>query len=240
MDQATEAILEVQDLCVSYGAVLAVDGVSLRVPRGKTVCLIGANGAGKSSTLRAISGLEPFKGNIQFKNASIAGQAVHQLVRYGMVHCAEGRGVLADLSVEENLDLGAYIRHDPAAIRRDRNHMFKLFPRLAERLKQKAGTLSGGEQQMLAIGRALMARPDLLLLDEPSLGLAPQVMELILETVQLVCAEGVSVLLVEQNAAAALEISHYAYVLETGRLVLEGPAEQVAKDERVRMAYLGG
>jgi branched-chain amino acid transport system ATP-binding protein len=235
-----DKILELKSVDVSYGAIRAVEGLSLCVPRGKTVCLIGANGAGKSSTLRAISGLEPYKGSILFKGAPTAGVPVHQLVRRGMVHCPEGRGVLAGLSVGENLDLGAYTRDDSAGIRRDRDHVFDLFPRLAERVKQKAETLSGGEQQMLALGRALMASPDLLLLDEPSLGLAPQVTELILETVQRVCSEGMSVLLVEQNAAAALEISHYAYVLETGRLALEGPSDQVARDERVRLAYLGG
>jgi len=233
-------LLRLTDVEVSYGAVRAVDRLSLRVPRGRTVCLIGANGAGKSSTLRAVSGLEPFGGDITFKGLPCAGVPVHELVKRGLVHCPEGRGVLAGLSVKENLDLGSYARSDRAGIGRDWDHVLGLFPRLGERLKQKAGTLSGGEQQMLALGRALMARPDLLLLDEPSLGLAPQVAELILETVQRVCAEGVSVLLVEQNANAALGISHYAYVLETGRLVLEGPAESVARDERVRTAYLGG
>ncbi|HTB21992.1 MAG TPA: ABC transporter ATP-binding protein [bacterium] len=234
-----ENILELKAVEVAYGAIKAVQGLTLCVPRGKIVCLIGANGAGKSSTLRAISGLEPFKGSILFKSAPTAGLPVHHLVRRGLVHCPEGRGVLAGLSVEENLDLGAYTRGDPAGVRSDRDHVFGLFPRLAERVKQKAETLSGGEQQMLALGRALMARPELLLLDEPSLGLAPQVTELILETVSRICSEGVSVLLVEQNAAAALEIGHYAYVLETGRLALEGPAAEVARDERVRMAYLG-
>jgi branched-chain amino acid transport system ATP-binding protein len=219
--------------------VRAVNGLNLAVPRGRIVCLIGANGAGKSSTLRAVSGLEPFRGSVLYKGIPTAGEPVHELVRRGLVHCPEGRGVLAGLSVEENLDLGSYARADRTAVRGDLGHVLGLFPRLGERLKQKAGTLSGGEQQMLALGRALMARPELLLLDEPSLGLAPQVAELILETVQKVCAEGVSVLLVEQNAAAALEISHYAYVLETGRLVLEGPAGEVARDERVRKAYLG-
>jgi branched-chain amino acid transport system ATP-binding protein len=235
----TGNILELKSVDVSYGAVRAVEGLNLSVPRGKTVCLIGANGAGKSSTLRAISRLEPYKGSILFKGGSIAGLATHQLVRQGLVHCPEGRGVLADLTVQENLDLGSYTRRDSAAISRDWDYVLGLFPRLRERLKQKAGTLSGGEQQMLALGRSLMARPELLLLDEPSLGLAPQVVELILETVQKICAEGVSVLLVEQNANAALQVSHWAYVLESGRLALEGPAEAVARDERVRSAYLG-
>ncbi|MGH7441112.1 MAG: ABC transporter ATP-binding protein [bacterium] len=234
-----EILLELRNLGVRYGAVKAVDSLSLKVPRGKIVCLLGANGAGKSSTLRAISGLQSFEGDILFRGISIRGLPAHLLVQKGMVHCPEGRGVLGDLSVGENLDLGAYTRRDAEGVTKDRDHVLKLFPRLAERLNQKAGTLSGGEQQMLALGRSLMARPQLLLLDEPSLGLAPQVAELILETVQQVCADGVSVLLVEQNAAAALDISHHAYVLENGRLALEGTASQVAGDERVRKAYLG-
>jgi branched-chain amino acid transport system ATP-binding protein len=234
-----EPILQVDSLSVSYGAISAVSQLSLSVPRGQTVCLIGANGAGKTSTLKALSGLIPHGGGVRFKGMSLQGLASHQRVREGLVQCPEGRGVLASLTVAENLDLGAYTRADHAAVRQDLDHVLSLFPRLSERLKQKAGTLSGGEQQMLAMGRALMAKPDLLLLDEPSLGLAPQVVELILDTVHKVCCEGVSVLLVEQNASAALEISHYAYVLETGRLVLEGPAAQVAADERVKKAYLG-
>ena len=236
----SDAILQIESLTLAYGAIEALKGFSLRVPHGQTVCLIGANGAGKTSTLGAVSGLLPYRGVIRFKGRDIAGVPAHALVREGLVHCPEGRGVLASLTVDENLDLGAYTRSDSDGVRRDRDAVLGLFPRLAERLKQKAGTLSGGEQQMLAMGRALMAKPDLLLLDEPSLGLAPQVVELILETVQKVCAQGVSVLLVEQNASAALEISHYAYVLENGRLALEGPAADVAKDERVRAAYLGG
>ena len=235
-----EPILAVKKLCVDYGAVRAVDGLSLSVPRGKTVCLIGANGAGKTSTLKAISALLPHGGSVHFQGADLAGVPPHQLVQRGLVQCPEGRGVLAGLTVAENLDLGAYTRRDKAGVSADLDHVLGVFPRLKERLKQKAGTLSGGEQQMLAMGRALMAKPRLLLLDEPSLGLAPQVAELILDTVERICAEGVSVLLVEQNANAALAISHYAYVLETGRLVLEGPAAQVATDERVKKAYLGG
>jgi branched-chain amino acid transport system ATP-binding protein len=235
-----EPILQVDSLSVSYGAINAVSGLSLSVPRGQTVCLIGANGAGKTSALKALSGLVPYSGGVRFKGTGLQGLPAHQRVREGLVQCPEGRGVLAGLTVAENLDLGAYTRSDHAAIKQDLDHVLSLFPRLAERLKQKAGTLSGGEQQMLAMGRALMAKPDLLLLDEPSLGLAPQVVELILDTVHKVCCEGVSVLLVEQNASAALEISHYAYVLETGKLVLEGPAKDVAADERVRKAYLGG
>jgi branched-chain amino acid transport system ATP-binding protein len=236
----SEPILQVRDLSVHYGAIRAVDGLTLEVPRGQTVCLIGANGAGKTSTLKALSGLLPHSGSVRFKGLEISQVPPHKRVAEGLVQCPEGRGVLPSLSVAENLDLGAYTRSDRAAIKQDLDHVLSLFPRLAERLKQKAGTLSGGEQQMLAMGRALMAKPELLLLDEPSLGLAPQVVELILDTVQAICREGVSVLLVEQNASAALEISHYAYVLETGSLALEGPAAEVAKDERVKKAYLGG
>jgi branched-chain amino acid transport system ATP-binding protein len=236
----SDALLEVENLSVAYGAIRAVDGLTLSVPRGKTVCLIGANGAGKTSTLKALSGLLPHGGTVRFKGEDLTGVPAHQRVRLGLVQCPEGRGVLAGMTVAENLDLGAYTRDDAGAVARDLEHVLSLFPRLRERLRQKAGTLSGGEQQMLAMGRALMAKPELLLLDEPSLGLAPQVVELILDTVQAICREGVSVLLVEQNARAALEISHHAYVLETGRLVLEGPAESVAADERVQKAYLGG
>lgn len=235
-----EPLLAVENLSVDYGAVRAVDGLSLAVPRGKTVCLIGANGAGKTSTLKAISALLPYHGSVRFLGADLGGVPPHQLVQRGLVQCPEGRGVLSGLTVSENLDLGAYTRRDKAGVAADLDHVLGVFPRLKERLKQKAGTLSGGEQQMLAMGRALMAKPRLLLLDEPSLGLAPQVVELILDTVQRICAEGVSVLLVEQNANAALAISHYAYVLETGRLVLEGPAAEVAADARVKKAYLGG
>jgi branched-chain amino acid transport system ATP-binding protein len=236
----SDPILQVQGLGVRYGAIEAVRSLDLSVPRGRIVCLIGANGAGKTSTLGALSGLLPCEGTVLFQGQSLKGVPTHQRVHHGLVHCPEGRGVLAGLTVSENLDLGAYTRRDKAGVVKDLAHVLSLFPRLEERLKQKAGTLSGGEQQMLAIGRALMARPQLLLLDEPSLGLAPQVAELILETVERICAEGVSVLLVEQNASAALAISHQAYVLETGRLVLEGPAADVAKDERVKKAYLGG
>ena len=236
----SEAILQVRGLSVSHGAIQALRGLDLEVPRGHTVCLIGANGAGKTSTLAALSGLVPHTGQVLFQGQDLRGVPTHQRVQRGLMHCPEGRGVLAGLTVAENLDLGAYTRRDKAAVARDLDHVLGLFPRLGERLKQKAGTLSGGEQQMLAIGRALMARPQLLLLDEPSLGLAPQVVELILDTVQRICAEGVSVLLVEQNASAALGISQHAYVLEGGHLVLEGPAAQVAGDERVKKAYLGG
>ena len=233
-------LLNVEGLSVDYGAVQAVQGVSFNVPLGQTVCLVGANGAGKTSILKALSGLVPCQGALTLKGVALQGVPAHVRVKQGLIHCPEGRGVFPEISVRENLELGAYTRRDPVNVTKDFDYVLGLFPRLAERLKQKAGTLSGGEQQMLAMGRALMARPELLMLDEPSLGLAPQVVEMILETVQAICKQGVSVLLVEQNASLALEISHYAYVLETGKIVLEGSAGSVSKDERVKKAYLGG
>lgn len=233
-------ILEIKDLRVFYDSVQALRGVSLSVPKGSIVCLIGANGAGKSTVLRSISGVKrPTSGEILFNGQSITALAPHSLVKMGIVQCPEGRGVFPNLTVEENLDLGAYIRHDHAEIQKDLEHVYSLFPRLKERHKQAAGTLSGGEQQMLAIGRALMARPQLLLLDEPSLGLAPQVIELIFETIEKINREGTTVLLVEQNAQLALESSHTAYVLETGEIILEGEASQVLENPKVKQAYLG-
>ena len=234
-------MLTIKDLQVSYGAVQALRGVSLDVPLGRIVTLIGANGAGKSTVLRAVSQLvKPVAGSIAFEGSSLLGVPAHKIVGLGLVHCPEGRGIFPELSVEENLDLGAYVRSDSPGIETDRTYAYELFPRLLERRKQAAGTLSGGEQQMLAIARALMARPKLLLLDEPSLGLAPQIVEMIFEVIQKVNREGASVLLVEQNANLALEIAHYAYVLETGSIVIEGEASSVAKDPRVVQAYLGG
>ncbi len=236
----SENILEIKNLSVYYDAVQALRGVSLQVPRGSIICLIGANGAGKSTVLRAISGLKrPASGEILFRSKSIAAIEPHELVRLGIVQSPEGRGVFPNLSIEENLDLGAYVRHDYAEIKKDLERVYALFPRLQERTKQLAGTLSGGEQQMLAIGRALMARPELLLLDEPSLGLAPQVIELIFETIEKINLEGTTILLVEQNAQLALETSSYAYVLETGSILLEGEASKVLNDPRVKEAYLG-
>ena len=236
----TKALLEIKNLSVYYEAIQALRGVSLTVPKGSVVCLIGANGAGKSTVLRAISGIKrPTRGEIFFNGQSIATLAPHVLVKMGIVQCPEGRGVFPNLTVEENLDLGAYVRHDHAEIQKDLEHVYSLFPRLKERHKQAAGTLSGGEQQMLAIGRALMARPQLLLLDEPSLGLAPQVIELIFETIEKINQEGTTVLLVEQNAQLALESSHTAYVLETGSIILEGEASKVLNDPKVKQAYLG-
>ena len=236
----TPSLLEIKNLNVFYDAIQALKGISLSVPKGSIVCLIGANGAGKTTVLRAISGIKkPAQGEILFDGKDIAGQAPHALVGLGIVQCPEGRGVFPNLTVEENLDLGAYVRHDKLEIRRDLDRVYSLFPRLKERQKQMAGTLSGGEQQMLAIGRALMARPQLLLLDEPSLGLAPQVIELIFETVQQINRDGTTILLVEQNAQMALEASHYAYVLETGTLILEGEAAQLLENPKVQQAYLG-
>jgi branched-chain amino acid transport system ATP-binding protein len=233
-------ILEVKNLNVFYDAIQALKDVSLTVEKGTIACLIGANGAGKSTVLRAVSGLKrPASGEILFKGQCISSLAPHLLVQKGIVQCPEGRGVFPNLTVEENLDLGAFIRKDHDQIRKDLDHVYSIFPRLKERRKQTAGTLSGGEQQMLAIGRALMARPQLLLLDEPSLGMAPQVTELIFETIRTINREGATILLVEQNAQLALEISHDAYVLETGNLILQGKADQVLKDPKIKQAYLG-
>ncbi|HTA77373.1 MAG TPA: ABC transporter ATP-binding protein [bacterium] len=236
----TSPLLDINDLSVSYDSVQALRGVSLQVPKGSVVCLIGANGAGKSTVLRAISGLKkPGSGQILFKGQSISSLRPEEVVRLGVVQSPEGRGIFPNLTIAENLDLGAYVRQDQGEIKRDLEKVYALFPRLKERVKQLAGTLSGGEQQMLAMGRALMARPELLLLDEPSLGLAPQVIELIFETVAKINREGTTILLVEQNAQLALEASHYAYVLETGSTILEGEASKVLNDPRVKEAYLG-
>jgi branched-chain amino acid transport system ATP-binding protein len=234
-------MLEIKDLSVSYGAVRALRGLSMQVPVGKIVTLLGANGAGKSTVLRAVSGLiKPASGEIHFEGSSLIGVSVHRIVGLGLVHCPEGRGVFPNLTVLENLDLGAYANASRRSMAADLTYVFELFPRLFERREQLAGTLSGGEQQMLGIGRTLMARPKLLLLDEPSLGLAPQVVELIFEVIQKINREGCSILLVEQNANLALEIAHHAYVLETGELALEGEAKDVAKNPKVIEAYLGG
>jgi branched-chain amino acid transport system ATP-binding protein len=235
-----EALLEIDNLVVSYDAITALHGVSLKVEAGSVVCLIGANGAGKSTVLRAVSGLKkPDAGSIRFKGINLIATPAHQIVRLGIAHSPEGRGVFPDLSVQENLKLGAYIRGDKEEVKKDTDHVSTLFPRLADRRHQLAGTLSGGEQQMLAMGRALMSRPSLLLLDEPSLGLAPQVVESIFSIIERINKEGTTVLLVEQNAHMALEVSRYAYVLETGHMLLEGEAQTVRHDPRVKAAYLG-
>jgi branched-chain amino acid transport system ATP-binding protein len=233
-------LLAVEDLHVSYGAITALRGISLGVGQGEVVALIGANGAGKTSTLRAISGmLKPRSGRIQLGDHEIQGMRSNLLVPKGMAHAPEGRGIFLNLTVMENLELGAYLRRDTAEIRQDLDYVFGLFPRLRERMKQQAGTLSGGEQQMLSISRALMSRPKLLLLDEPSLGLAPQVVETIFRILREVNARGVSILLVEQNAHLALNLAHFGYVLETGEVVMQGEGKALLAAPEIRKAYLG-
>jgi branched-chain amino acid transport system ATP-binding protein len=232
-------VLTLRDLDVHYGAVQALHGVALDVQPGEIVTLIGANGAGKSTVLRAISGLvRPSKGTITFAGESIAGHKPHTLVRRGIAHAPEGRGIFAPLTVEENLGLGAYARTDNA-IADDRERALTLFPRLRERLGQAAGTMSGGEQQMLAIARALLAKPKLLLLDEPSLGLAPKITQVIFDVIRTINASGTTIVLVEQNAHMALEVAHRAYVLEVGRVVMADTAAAVAASPTVQKAYLG-
>lgn len=233
-------MLELRDVHVQYGGINALRGVSLKVAAGKIVTLIGANGAGKSTTLRAISGLKPpSSGSIWFEGKEITKLQPHKIVGCGICHSPEGRGVFPDLSVEDNLEMGAFLRKDRAGIASDLERCWKLFPRLKERRKQSAGTLSGGEQQMLAISRALMGKPKLLLLDEPSLGLAPQIVDTIFEIISEINATGTTILLVEQNAARALDVSHYGYVLETGQITLEDEAKRLLESDEVRRAYLG-
>src|SRR4051812_49275449 len=234
------ALLEVKDLDVHYGGIHALKGVSFSVDEGKIVTLIGANGAGKTTTLRAISGLlKPTRGSVVFAGQAITGLPAHAIVGRGLAHVPEGRGIFANLTVGENLQLGAYLRGDAAAVARDRERALELFPRIRERLDQNAGTLSGGEQQMLAIARALLARPRLLLLDEPSLGLAPQIVQRIFQILTTIVAEGTTILLVEQNAHMALAVATTAHVLEVGALVTSGPAAELARDDKIRRAYLG-
>jgi branched-chain amino acid transport system ATP-binding protein len=233
-------LLEVRDLQVAYGGIRAVRGVDLVVNPGELVCLIGANGAGKSSTLRAICGLVPVAGGeVLYQGASIQGRRSHELVRQGLIMVPEGRGIFGQLTIEENLAMGAYVRRDAAGIRADLKKVFEQFPRLAERRKQAAGTLSGGEQQMVALGRAIIARPTLLLLDEPSMGLAPLMVEKVFEVISGIAAEGVTILLIEQNARLALEYSKRGYVMESGELILSGAARALLSDPKVRAAYLG-
>jgi branched-chain amino acid transport system ATP-binding protein len=233
-------LLELRHLEVGYGGIKAVKGIDLEVPKGELVCLIGTNGAGKTTTLKAIAGLLPVAASsVVYEGAPIGGMHAFQLVRRGLALVPEGRGVFGQLSVQENLAMGAYVRDDAAAVKRDLEHVYQLFPRLAERRSQSGGTLSGGEQQMLAIGRALMSRPKLLLLDEPSMGLAPLMVQKIFETVLAVAKEGVTILLVEQNARLALEVSRRGYVMETGLITLSGPARELLDDTKVRAAYLG-
>ena len=234
-------MLTITDMHVYYGAIRALDGISLEVRQGEIVTMIGANGAGKSTTIRAISGLvRPSKGSLLFEGKPLQDVPAHEVVARGIGQSPEGRRVFANMSVRENLELGAYIRHgQKLEIKSDMERIFTLFPRLKEREKQLAGTLSGGEQQMLAIGRALMARPRLLLLDEPSLGLAPFLVQSIFQIIQDINRQGVTVLLIEQNANQALKIANRGYVLETGRVVLADTAENLLKNDLVRQAYLG-
>ncbi len=235
------AILEVKDLHVSYGAIRALHGISFKVHPGEIVTLIGANGAGKSTTLRTISGLlRPDQGEIYFEGKPISRLDADAIVRLGIIHVPEGRRIFAPLTVRENLEMGAYTRHDKREIAESMEYVFSLFPRLKERLEQAGGTLSGGEQQMLAVARALMAKPRVLLMDEPSMGLAPVLVEEIFNIIQSINQQGVTVLLVEQNALMALSIAHRAYVMETGVIQLEGPAKELIENPQVREAYLGG
>ncbi|HEV2784304.1 MAG TPA: ABC transporter ATP-binding protein [Actinophytocola sp.] len=236
-----EPLLALDDLHVSYGNIAAVKGLTLRVMPGEIVTLIGSNGAGKSTTLRTISGLQrPRRGTITFQGKRIDGLPTHEIVRLGIAQAPEGRRIFPRMSVRENLELGAFLRQDQDGLAADQDYVLTLFPRLNERLEQKAGTMSGGEQQMLAVARALMARPTLLLLDEPSMGLAPVLVELIFDTISRIREQGTTVLLVEQNALAALGVADRAYVLESGHLKLEGRAASLASDPEIAKAYLGG
>ncbi len=234
-------LLEVSDLNVFYGAIHALQGISFHVEQGEIVTLIGANGAGKSTTLNTISGLVRARGgSITFKDQEITKTPAHEIVSMGVVQVPEGRQIFAPLTVNENLDMGAYTRDEPKAIKRSRERVYQSFPRLKERLNQYGGTLSGGEQQMLAMGRGLMSEPELLLLDEPSMGLAPFLVDEIFAIIEEINSQGTSILLVEQNAQMALSVADRAYVLETGRFVLEGTASEVAANPEVKEAYLGG
>jgi branched-chain amino acid transport system ATP-binding protein len=234
------ALLEVENLSVAYGAIEAVRDVSFTVEEGQIVCLIGANGAGKTTTLRTISGLlRPRSGDIRFEGKSIAKAPAHAILSQGVAHCPEGRRVFARMTVEENMRLGAYTRKDEAGVRSDMERVYTLFPVLGERKTQKAGLFSGGEQQMLAIGRAMMSRPRLLMLDEPSMGLSPIMTQLIFDTIKELQGQGTTILLVEQNALAALDLADRGYVVDLGATTLEGPGKELLADERVRAAYLG-
>jgi len=233
-------LLEVSGLRVSYGGINAVKGVDFTVRAGEMVTLIGTNGAGKTTTLKALTGLlRPSAGSVRYNGEDITAAPIHQRVGMGLALVPEGRGIFARLSVEENLDMGAYSRKGPAEIRNDRDRVYALFPRLAERRRQTGGTLSGGEQQMLAIGRAMMSHPRLLLLDEPSMGLAPLMVQKIFATIRTIAAEGVTVLLVEQNARLALEVCQRGYVMESGEITLHDEAPALLANPQVRLAYLG-
>ncbi|MBX6424547.1 MAG: ABC transporter ATP-binding protein [Variibacter sp.] len=233
-------LLAVRGLCAFYGPLQVLHGLDFDLVRGGVTCLLGANGAGKTTTLRALTGMVRTTGALRFEDVSIAGKATEDIVRLGIAHVPEGRGTFSRMTVEENLTLGAMTRSDKAAIAADKERVYAYFPRLAERRQQQAGTLSGGEQQMLAIGRALMLRPKLMLLDEPSFGLAPRVVEELFAILRVLNREErVSLLLVEQNAALALDLADHAYLLETGRVVMSGPAAEIKRNESVRRAYLG-
>ena len=233
-------MLVIEDLHVSYGNIAAVKGISLKVYPGEIVSLIGGNGAGKSTTMRAISGLlKPRKGEIRFEGNVISGLKGHEVAKLGVAQSPEGRHIFPRMTVQENLELGAFMRKDKSGIQDDIDRVFDLFPRLKERIAQKSGTLSGGEQQMLAMGRALMSKPRLLLLDEPSMGLAPLLVDIVFNTIQRVNDQGTTVLLVEQNALVALNIADHGYVLETGHITLEDKASELAHNDEVRKAYLG-
>ncbi|WPO41866.1 ABC transporter ATP-binding protein [Tardiphaga sp. 42S5] len=234
-------MLEIRDMVCAYGQISALKGISLSVKAGQLVALIGANGAGKSTTLRAISGLVPSRsGSLHFDGEDITGIGAQRVLTKGIAHCPEGRRVFPHMTVAENLDMGAYLRSDTNEVAADRDRIYGEFPRLAERRKQAAGTLSGGEQQMLAIGRALMSRPRLVMFDEPSLGLAPNIVERTFAIIRAIRDAGTTVLLVEQNAFAALEMCDHAYLLESGRVVLSGAGAELIENEHVRRAYLGG
>lgn len=234
-------MLKIHNIDVYYGNIQALRNVSLEVNEGEIVTLIGANGAGKSTLLKTISGLlKPKLGSIEYLGSNIDGKAAQSIVKAGISHVPEGRRVFANMSVEENLELGAYLRNDREQIKKDMEHVYELFPRLLERRKQQSGTLSGGEQQMLAMGRALMAKPKLIIMDEPSMGLAPLMVKNIFNIIDMVNKEGVTVLLVEQNANMALSVADRAYVLETGSIVLSGTAKELQESEEVKAAYLGG
>ncbi|MEW5757574.1 MAG: ABC transporter ATP-binding protein [Pseudomonadota bacterium] len=232
-------LLQTKQLAVAYGGIKAVKGIDLEVRQGELVCLIGCNGAGKTTTLNALCGVLPAGGEIFYQGENIIGQPTHALVRKGIALVPEGRGIFGRLTVEENLLMGAFVRNDKPAIRQDMERIYALFPRLHERRAQQAGTLSGGEQQMLALGRAMMSRPTLLLLDEPSMGLAPLMVKKIFETITQIAQEGVTILLVEQNARLALEVSQRGYVLENGMITLTDSAANLLHDPQVQKAYLG-
>jgi len=235
-----DILLKVEDLHVSYGMIKALRGISFEVREGEIVTLIGANGAGKTTTLRAISRLVPYEGRIVFDGIDLKNVPPHKVVEMGISHVPEGRGIFANLTVMENLKLATWARKDHKEIKKDFERVFALFPRLAERKNQLAGTLSGGEQQMLAVGRALMSRGRLMLLDEPSMGLAPVLVREIFNVLREINAQGTTILLVEQNARQALKLAHRGYVLETGTIVLSGPCEELANNPEVKKAYLGG